>query len=318
MLNEISILCSADETYARQCAVMMLSVLSNTAEAKRVHFYLLSPDFSAESRTKLKKVCDLFGAEISILPIDLQQFKSLPIHYKHTNLLVYSRLIAPDICKMCDQLIYLDCDLIVLGDVAELYNFDLSGKPLGAVPHVSLPYQQVFTATFPVGGIDRYFNAGVLVINAKFWRNNCLTEKILDLVDTYSNDLEFADQDLLNIYFWRNYSHLPGTWNVEARLYREKILGLSQDAEIKERMRSPKLIHYTGSDKPWSSSKYVPKREFYIEYSDRLSVLIDWDADSIIRKMNILKGLSFAYSCMHFRAASFLKILRQKFNLACL
>ena len=309
MLDEISILLSADENYARQCAITMLSVLSNTAAPEKVRFYLLTPDLTGNSRDRLEAICRKFTATLSVFFISLKKFESFPLLHEHFSLSTYSRLLGPDLCVDCDRLVYLDCDLVVLGDISDLFYMDLSGMPLGAVPHVSLPYQSVFTSTFSVSNKDRYFNAGAMVIDANYWRKNKVTEAILQLAIAYADKLEFADQDPLNVFFWENYAHLPGIWNVEARLYSEKLLGVSQDEETSTRMKLPQLIHYTGADKPWKSERYVAKRRCYLEYSDRLTSLLGWESKSQPSNVNVKGFWHFVYACLYFRAATFRKFV---------
>lgn len=304
MAEEISILLSADENYARQCAVTVLSVLSNTAVPEKIHIYLLSPDLTDESKERIETVCTRFGARLSVVLVSLSQFKTLPLLHEHFSLSNYSRLLGPDLCTNCDRFLYLDCDLIVLGDVAALFYADLFGMPLGAVPHVSLPYQSVFTSTFPVSDKDRYFNSGAMVIDAVYWREHKVTDEIIKLATAHADKLEFADQDPLNVFFWENYAHLPGDWNVEARLYHERLLGISQDEETQRRMKSPKLIHYTGSNKPWKSKQYVAKRSCYFEYSDRLAALFEWPPKLTIASVRLKEWISLIYTCLYFRISS--------------
>lgn len=301
MQDKITILLSADERYARHCAITILSILSNTASARNIHFSILTPDFSRNSTENLEKLCQIFGATISFIAVDLERFSSLPSFHEHFNLNNYSRICGPELCKDCNRLVYLDCDLLVLGDIAELFDYQLNDKPIGAVPHVSLPYQRIFVESFFLDEIDIYFNSGVLLIDATWWREKDCTSMILSIANEHREKLHFADQDAFNALFWGNYFHLPGVWNVEARLYKEKILGLPQTAETTKRMQAPKIIHYTGADKPWSSRKYIPKREIYLEYSDRLSSVTGWQTDSEIRHCNLSNLISFLWSCLYFR-----------------
>ena len=46
------------------------------------------------------------------------------------------RLLLPDLLPSIDKILYLDIDMIVLGDVGELYSTPLGGHPLAAVPEV--------------------------------------------------------------------------------------------------------------------------------------------------------------------------------------
>lgn len=302
MIEEISVLLSADEHYARYCAVTILSVLKNTSSPEKLHFYILSPDISQNNFNRIKHLCYHFNALVSVISVDLSLFQDFPSFQKHFNLNNYSRLCGPDLCQHLERMIYLDCDIVVLADITDLFNFELNGNPIGAIPHVQLPYQDIFRKNFQVEGEDTYFNSGVILIDNLSWRQNQYSKTVLQCCIENTGNLIFADQDALNAVFWQNYCHLPGVWNVEARLYQEKLLGLPQNEEITQRIQNPKIIHYTGSDKPWSSQDYVAMRHIYTYYSDQLSKKFSWFPNiSEPKKCSIKSLLKFAWSCLYFR-----------------
>ncbi|MFM6025717.1 MAG: glycosyltransferase family 8 protein [Dolichospermum sp.] len=304
MTEEISVLFSADDPYARYCAVTIFSILKNTSSPENFHFYILSPDISQTNINRIEQICSQFNAVVSVIPVDLSLFQDLLVVQKDWNLNIYSRLWGPDLCHNLERMIYLDCDILVLGDIAELFNYELNSKPIAAVPHVQLPYQDIFQQNFAVDGDDLYFNSGVLLIDSIHWQQKQCTKNILQWCMENANQLTFPDQDALNAVFWKNYCHLPGVWNVEARLYKEKLLGLPQNQEITQRMQYPKIIHYTGPDKPWSSQKYVPMRHLYVYYSEQLSQKFSWlPSNQEPKKCTIQALLNFAWSCLYFRAS---------------
>lgn len=307
MTGEISVLLSADERYARYCAVTILSVLENASSPENIHFYILSPDISVDSTQRIEQVCAKFAAEVSVIPIDLALFSSLP-ELGHLSLNTYSRLRSPEVCDS-EKIIYLDCDIIVLGDIIEFFHYELEDKTIGAIPHVQFPYQEIFVKNFDIDGNDIYFNGGVMLINTIDWRKRQYGEETLKKANKYSHKLLFGDQDALNAVFWGNYCHLPGVWNVEARLYKEKLLGLPQNDEITKRMQNPKIIHYTGADKPWSSQKYLPMRHLYTSYSEQLAEKFSWfPSNQEPKRCTIWFFLKFTWSCLYFRS-SYLKTI---------
>lgn len=302
MSEQIPIFLSADDKYARYCAVTILSILKNTQTPERLKFYILSPDIFRSNINYLEKICIDFNSSISIMNVDLSLFKDFPVFHKHFNLNNYCRLYGIDLCNEPKEILYLDCDVIILDDVINLFDLNLKNYTIGAIPHVQLPYQSIFLETFNLNAIDIYFNSGVLLINSLSWRLFNCTKIILEFCLQNQKKLHFADQDALNAIFWGNYCHLPGEWNVEARLYKEKLLGLPQTEEITHRMKNAKIIHYTGSDKPWSSTNYVPMRHLYRRYSDMLSQEFGWlPAKPEPKSCSPLAMIKFIWSCIYFR-----------------
>jgi len=304
--KKVSVVFCADDNYARYCAITITSAFLNTASPEQISIYIVSPGISEEKTKLLNQLCSYFNSELTILPIDFELFKELP-ELQHLTLNTYSRISAPEICETCERVIYLDSDVIVLGDLINLFQYELQNKILGAVPHVQFPYQKDFLENFEIGASAEegiYFNGGVMLVDAIRWRKESCTEAVLKFARDHADKLHFGDQDALNAIFWNDYFHLPGVWNVEARLYREKLLGLPQTPEITKRMKNPKIIHYTGSDKPWSSQEYVPARSLYTYYSNKLTELTGWfPSKPETQRASVGSYLRFAYSCLYFRAS---------------
>jgi lipopolysaccharide biosynthesis glycosyltransferase len=304
MNGKIPIFFAADNKYARYCAVTITSIIENTSQPERLKFYILSSDISKENQQKLEQMCASSSVGISVIDVDLSLFASLPTILEHLNLNMYSRLLIPELCPDCQQIIYLDCDTLVLSDIADLFDLEIAKKPIAAIPHIQLPYQDIFVKTFNVRDADIYFNSGVLVIDTELWRKKQYGQTILKYCSDNIERLHLADQDALNVVFWENYYHLPGVWNVETRLYKEKLLGVPQDKKTNGRIKSPKILHYTGPNKPWSSENYVPMRHLYAQYSEQLSNDFDWLPSSPEPKRCSTPALlKFIWTCLYFRTS---------------
>ena len=85
-----------------------------------------------------------------------------------------------------NKAIYLDSDIVVLGDIAELYNQDLGDNLIAAAPDDVIQTTKVFQeyAEKVVGVADyrNYFNAGILLMNLDEFRrfdfqNDAFTNK---------------------------------------------------------------------------------------------------------------------------------------------
>lgn len=93
------------------------------------------------------------------------------------------RLLADLIPELPDKLLYLDIDMMANGDIAELYNIDISSYEYAAVRE---KYGCIFI--WP-----DYINAGMLLLNMKKIKETKLLEKARHLIKT--KKMLFADQD---------------------------------------------------------------------------------------------------------------------------
>ena len=164
----------------------------------------------------------------------------LPIrdYYSKTT---YYRMFIAEMFPEYDKAVYIDSDTIVLGDMAELYHKDLKDFYVGAA------HEQVMVQTDVYGeyvekvlGIDRnhYFNAGLLLINCKAFRENKILEQFIALLDEYTFVVT-QDEDYLNLLCKDKVLWLEQQWNME-------VFG-----EIPYAEDTFKVLHYIMVSKPW-------------------------------------------------------------------
>jgi len=140
----------------------------------------------------------------------------------------YSSLFAPCACQRLflheilstDKVIYLDSDTLVFGDLSELWERELDVAAMVAEhpstfasPYYSNRTKHPFFNSTEVNGL----NSGVMVISLKRLRRQPWNEELEGYRLQY--DLQFHDQDLLNIYFAHHPSQLTVLsckWNYRA------------------------------------------------------------------------------------------------------
>lgn len=179
----------------------------------------------------------------------------------------YLRLLAPDVLDAgIGRALYLDCDLVVLGDLRSLFDADLGDCPLGAVP-------DLIRLLLQPAGDPTYVNAGVLVIDLDRWRREGLTETMLAYAGAHRDFLEYHDQDVINHVLKGRIRLLDFRWNVHADVLRfpPRLLGAHRRA-VSEARAHPAIVHYTGAAKPWQfRSQAAAKRQYF-----RYQRLTDW------------------------------------------
>ena len=103
-----------------------------------------------------------------------------------------------------------------------------------------------------------YFNAGVLLIDLRKWRN--INERTIEYLQA-NPGLPFLDQDALSHVVAGHFVRLDPRYNAfsylafpDGRSRMDKIRGFAKDyAAIRKIWRNdPRIIHYAGSNKPWS------------------------------------------------------------------
>jgi lipopolysaccharide biosynthesis glycosyltransferase len=118
-----------------------------------------------------------------------------------------------------ETVLYLDVDMIVQKDVSTLFDIDLSKYVVAAVldPRIItfdnswggvLNYQEL-----GLPGTTRYFNTGLLVMNTKLWREQNVTEKIINCIEQHKKFANYPDQYGLNVVLANKWLELDPLWN---------------------------------------------------------------------------------------------------------
>lgn len=181
--------------------------------------------------------------------------------------LTYGRLMAADMFPWCDRLVYLDVDVLLNGDVAELYEADLQGAPIGAVRDCAvlqsmgngrLPEHLEYISGMGVTSPHLYCNTGVMVMDLRKMREQETEDRLLRLLESHPESFPYADQDIINIVFHGRIAPLPIHWNYhfQFELHHAGMTDLISGTEFEEAPslfegRSWKLFHLVGDYKPW-------------------------------------------------------------------
>ena len=249
---------AVDDNYAPFLAVALRSLIDNASPAYDYRIHILITSLSEEN---LRILTDMEASNVHIEAVDvnerLQAFGDklhLRDYYTKTT---YYRFFIPELFPEYDRALYLDCDIAVLGDISELYNAPIGKHMLGAVVDDMIRDFEVFgTYAQAVVGVpcDRYFNAGILVMNLKKMRETGLNAAFLSMLNTRTFCVA-QDQDYLNALCLGDVAYLDQCWNVNAR----ETLTLEGEARI---------VHYKINWKPWHY-KGIRFEEAFWHYADQ-------------------------------------------------
>ncbi|MEI6731235.1 MAG: glycosyltransferase family 8 protein [archaeon] len=265
--DTINIACSTNDNYAPHMGVMLYSLLKNCSSPDRVRIYVADGGISTENKDKLKKVVDLFKAELNYLLPNTSYFKNLAIG-RHFGIETYYRFFLMDHVKV-KKMLYLDCDLIFEGDVSALYAYNLGKNIVAAVKDFGDSSKR--NLILGLGKEDPYFNAGVLLVDCERFRKEKITKKVIEFIKHNLEKVEFADQDGLNAILTGKWREIDMSWNVMPKLAYHKYffwenISSEENRKISELLRKPKIIHYSSYIKPWYLVDMMPLKGRYHFY----------------------------------------------------
>ncbi|MDZ7758969.1 MAG: glycosyltransferase family 8 protein [Desulfovermiculus sp.] len=261
----IPIVVSSDENYAPHVGVMFASLLENASRPESCHLFVIDAGISEKTHKRVEDEVHKRKGNISFIPFDGEMYEKFPLRRGMTAA-AYYRLSIPELFdEKVTKVIYLDCDLIVQGDIAELWNHPLDGKHIAAV-------QDLSNSTHLASGLpqNKYFNSGVMLIDLELWRRDDIAQKVRRFKMEHPERIQTNDQCALNGVLYDSWSRLPLRWNQQAGIYRPgrgRLRAFSQE-EIEEGIWNPGIIHYIGS-KPWNYPCFHPLTAEYYRYLEK-------------------------------------------------
>ena len=258
MTKQIPIFFSTDDNYIPYLDVAIASLLANASGAYAYRIIVLNTGLKKEN------VCKILQHQKENVQIDfvditkeMEDIRSKLKDVYHFSIVTYYRLFIAPLFPQYDKAIYLDCDLVVLGDIARLYEVDLGDNILGAAPEQFVQNTKEFRlyAEHALGlNPDEYVNAGVLLMNLKEFRNQGIEERFIELISQYDFDLLDPDQAYLNYLCAGKIYILPNGWNKEP-------MPLVLQGE-------KNIVHYALYKKPWQYED-VMDGEYFWHYAEK-------------------------------------------------
>ena len=253
MNKEIPIFFSTDDNYIPYLDTAISSLIKNASKGYNYRIVVLNTGLDNENVAMVKKnECPGFTIDFADISEELADIKKRFKNVYHFSIVTYYRLFIASLFPQYDKIIYLDCDLVVLGDISELYNIEMGDNILAAGPERFVQTTEEFRiyAKEAIGvDPDGYVNAGVLLMNLEEFRRNKIEEKFVELITSYDFDLLDPDQAYLNYLCDGRILHLQNGWNKEP---------LDEECEGEKN-----IVHYALYKKPWQYDNVIDGEYFW-------------------------------------------------------
>ncbi|WP_189234567.1 glycosyltransferase family 8 protein [Streptococcus himalayensis] len=227
----MNIVMAADYRMHEQVEVTMKSVLQYH---QGVQFFLLNKDYPTEWFERLNNHMRHLDSVIHNKEIRSQEYEQFRTYHYVTEATFY-RYHIPELVDE-EKVLYLDADIIVTGDLQSFYDLDMTNYGMAAVAD-------------PIVAFDRHkteFNAGVMLVNNKKWREKMVLKEALKMHRDSSLELRDADQSVLNILFRNDWLAVDETYNYQ-------IAATRPDMRQEKDMIRGRILHYTTAAKPFSN-----------------------------------------------------------------
>ncbi len=249
----MNILTATDDNYAPWCGVMLSSLFKHNNE-EDIHVYILADNVSDDNKEKFKKL----HPGITIIDLEDASLKSWVPSLElgeYLSRTTWARLALSDVLPSnVHKILHIDADTIILGSLRELYETDLTGMAAATVDE--------YRDARYIGIDGLYFNAGVILFNVDYFRENRIKDKCIEFVKDNASIIKFHDQDVLNKVLEGKVLFKHRKFNLTC--HRQVISDdLRINADFKEDKEAVyngdvRIYHFVGKSKPWISYRFDP------------------------------------------------------------
>ena len=275
----LNVVFSSDDNYAPHLGAAIYSLICCNSGFEHIMVYIIDNEIREENRKKLSAIVNIASnAEIIWIPFEKYREKLKLNLMWNISISSYARLfIAEMVPESVKRIIYLDCDMIVCQSLKELWDTDLNGKTIGVVQDtVGCRAKEQLSLSMN----ERYFNAGLLLIDLDAWRKHGIGAKCLHFLEAYNGQVYHHDQGVLNgvlcnekciltmkyntitIHYFFNLRQIRKYYNETAEFYSLE--------EIENAKSEPVIIHFTPSftSRPWTKGCRHPLKQRYWDAVD--------------------------------------------------
>lgn len=248
-----TIVLAGDRNYTTQLETTIKSILYHNRDVK---IYILNQDIMPDWFRKPRKIARMLGSDIIDVKLPEQAVFQGWETREYISPMTYARYFIPDYISE-DKVLYLDSDLIVNQSLGPLFEIEL--------------YEHLLAATWDTDGIT--FNAGVMLINNKKWRQEKLKERLIEqsvvtIKEVKEGNFENfnGDQTILNQVCSSQWLELNRIYNLQVG---HDIVALYNNWQGHLAFNDkPVVIHFTTFRKPWTTLIANRYRDLWWEFHD--------------------------------------------------
>ena len=281
----IPVFFNTDDNYAVPTYITLYSLLENHHGPRRIDAYILVPKGFSDDHSRLLLSLESKFSTVRVTIVNMEDhYDSVRINIEYISPASLYRLMIPRIVRelpdtKIGRCIYLDSDLVVEGDIEELYDIDMEGFPVCGIRdrYLSSPdlaeteINSEVRRSLGVPDLSDYINSGVLLLDLdaldRIGKSTELEE------EGYVHTYRYNDQDVINKVLYGKIKTLPLRFNVFTSfiyLSDKDMIDIYGKEEIRKARKEPLITHYVADKKPWSHPtiymaskwwKYVRKQE---------------------------------------------------------
>lgn len=247
--NEINIGFQIDPDYVLRCMMTLASIMDSQKKSTKIRFHFaVVLNFEIEKMVKIYSLRNRIRDDVEFNFYNAKRVEKDLIGLNTKGPGAVSKLLLPELLSDdIERLLVFDTgDLIIIKDLTELYNWNITGYLYAGTPAGSIGrYAKISRKIF-----DIYINVGNFLIDVKRVKENKMYEKFVKYKNAYHSTI--GDQDLLNDVAFGKITYLPFKYGMISPYLKDQD---SENAQKNSVFSFVKIIKYK------NKYNFLPKNE---------------------------------------------------------
>lgn len=271
----MNIMYTCDNNYVWIMGISLISLFENNKDIKEINVYLLGENVDLDNKKKIEDIALRYDRDVLIIDVpklDLPEGLMSDRWPRSAFTRLYSASLLP---LNVNQVLYLDCDIIVKSNLISIYNYVSNEKTVWGVKDC---IGEIYKTNIGLTKDENYINAGVLFLNIDRLRQIDIASRIDSYLNEYKKYINYADQDVLNGIFKNDIGIIPPQFNVmtidvmysfQEIITLRKPMNFYEENEFENAVLNPIIIHYTTNMtvvRPWFSNTNHPFAKDFSDY----------------------------------------------------
>ena len=269
-----------DNNWIKQCGITIKSILFYNPN-EEFTFHILGKKFSNENIETLQEVLNE-NSKLEFYNVsDKYDSKFVIRDGDYVSVETYYRFFIPELLPQnISKVLYIDADILCVDSLNGLFKEDITNYACGMVFDHSYADIRLYNR-LDYDFSEKYFNAGVILMNLDYWRKNNVKDQLMDFVFNNAYKCLLHDQDAINAVLHGRIKQINFSYNFQNFFFRTPLWAYGKSPisfndertekvywdDIINSLKNPVLIHFNCTYKPWHKECNIPFtklwRKFY-------------------------------------------------------
>jgi len=270
----MNVVMASSDLYSKLAITTFKSLFINNQDVDEIVIYYIGDKLTDESKINLINLVNEYNRKILFIPMP-EYFDQLTGSNRNGQTVFCYCYFQDILPETVDKVLLLEGDTIVTGSIKEFWDTDVTDYYIAAADDLQ---SSIYKKKIGMKPTSPYVNCGVVLFNLKKWREDNITQKITDILNSNEHMFSYDVQDVINYTVEGGVKVLPPKFNCTTAIYLFNYKNMIRyrrpstrcsEEDFNEGKTRPIVVHFTKNQvvqsRPWIEDCHHPFKDYYLE-----------------------------------------------------